>query len=249
MTNPLIEKFYELHPKQNELETFDDRFNHLDIELPKLKRETIDGDRYYTIPEENELLKMVSITSVISHINRDIFIKWRKKVGNEEADKITKAATSRGTDMHTLVENYLYNRQLPPVQPLSQFLFKISKTELNKINNIHCLEGPLYSKRLGVAGTTDCIAEHDGSLSVIDFKTAKEPKPTKWIEHYFVQAMFYGMAYYEMTGTQIKKLVIIMACENGECVVYEETDLNKYMKLVIKYIKQFVNDKLELISK
>ena len=201
------------------------------------------------MPNEDQLLKFVSITSVTSHFNKEIFVKWRKRVGNEEADRITKASTSRGTDMHTLVENYLYNHEvLPLVQPLSEFLFKIAKPSLNKINNIHCLEGALYSKQLGVAGTTDCIAEFDDELAVIDFKTSKKPKPREWIENYFVQAMFYGMAYYEMTGTPIKKLVIIMACEDGECVVYEEYDLNKYMKLVVEYIKKFVNDKLELLT-
>jgi genome maintenance exonuclease 1 len=224
-------------------------FCHIDINLPCLERETIDGVRYYTIPEENQLLKLVSITSVTSHFNKEIFVKWRKKVGVEEADRVTKAATSRGTDLHTLVENYLYNREeLPPVQPISEFLFKIAKPNLNKINNIHCLEGALYSKHLGVAGTTDCIAEYNGELAVIDFKTSKKPKPREWIENYFVQAMFYGMALYEMTGIRIKKLVIIMTCENGECVVYEEYDLKKYMKLVSEYIKKFVNDKLELMS-
>jgi genome maintenance exonuclease 1 len=223
-------------------------FKHIDVTLPNLERETIDGVRYYKVPNDDELLKLVSITSVTSHFNKEIFVKWRKKVGEEEAERITKAATSRGTDMHTLVENYLYNKNLPEVQPISDFLFKISKSELNKINNIHCLEGPLYSKQLGVAGTTDCIAEHDGELAVIDFKTSKKPKPREWITHYFVQAMFYGMAYYEMTGTPIKKLVIIMACENGECVLYEERDLKKYMKLVVEYIKKFVNDRLELMS-
>lgn len=223
-------------------------FNHLDVELPKLERQTIDGVRYYDVPDGEKLLKLVSITSVTSHFNREIFVKWRKRVGEDEAQKITKAATSRGTDMHSLVENYLYNKTLPSVPPLPDFLFKIAKAELNKIDNIHCLEGPLYSLQLGVAGTTDCIGEYDGELAVIDFKTSKKPKPREWIENYFVQAMFYGMAYYEMTGTPIKKLVIIMACEDGESVVYEESDLKKYMKLVVKYIKKFVNDKLELMG-
>ena len=223
-------------------------FNHLDNVLPQLERETIYGVRYYSIPDEDQLLKLVSITSVTSHFNKEIFVKWRKRVGVEEADKITKAATSRGTDTHTLIENYLLNKDLPTVQPISDFLFKIAKTELNKIDNIYCLEGALYSKQLGVAGTTDCIAEFDGELAVIDFKTSKKPKPREWIENYFVQAMFYGMALYEMTGISIKKLVIIMTCDNGECVVYEERDLNKYMKLVVQYIKKFVNDKLELMS-
>ena len=77
-------------------------FNHVECELPKLDRETIDGVRYYSVPDEEELLKLVSITSVTSHFNKEIFVNWRKKVGNETADKITKAATKRGTDMHTL---------------------------------------------------------------------------------------------------------------------------------------------------
>ncbi len=132
-------------------------FNHVDIELPQLERETIDGVRYYKVPDEDQLLKLVSITSITSHFNKEIFINWRKKVGEEEADRVTKAATSRGTDMHTLVEHHLKNEDLPKVQPLSDFLFKIAKTELNRINNIYALEGSLYSKQLGIAGTVDCI--------------------------------------------------------------------------------------------
>jgi len=222
-------------------------FKHVDLNLPKLSRETIDGVRYYSVPDEDELLRLVSITSVTSHFNKEIFVNWRKKVGNEEADRITKAATTRGTDMHTLTEHYLKNDQvLPEVPPISDFLFKISKGELNKIDNIHSLEGALYSKQLGIAGTVDCIAEYDGELSIIDFKTSKKPKPREWIEHYFVQAMAYGCMLYELTGISVKKLVIIMACENGECVVYEERDKSKYIKLLSKYIRKFVRDKLEL---
>ena len=221
-------------------------FNHVDLNLEPLKRETIDGVRYYSIPEVDELVKLVSITSVTSHFNKEIFVNWRKRVGDVEADKITKAATTRGTDMHTLTEYYLKNDDLPEVPPISEFLFKIAKGTLNKIDNIYALEGPLYSKQLGIAGTVDCIAEYDGELAIIDFKTSKKPKPRNWIEHYFVQAMAYGCMLYEMKGISIKKLVIIMACENGECVVYEETDKAKYIKLLGEYIRKFVGDKLEL---
>ncbi len=220
-------------------------FNHVDLDLPQLERETIDGVRYYKVPDNDELIKLVSITSVTSHKNRQIFVNWRKKIGEEEADKITRQATSRGTDMHTLVEHHLKNEKLPEVQPLSDFLFKISKSTLNRINNIHALEGSLYSKQLGIAGTVDCIAEFDNELSIIDFKTSKKPKPREWIEHYFVQCMAYGCMLYELTGIPVKKLVIIMACENGECVVYEERDKSKYIKLLTEYIREFVRDKLE----
>ena len=221
-------------------------FDHVDVSLPTLERETIDGVRYYKVPDDEELLRLVSITSVTSHFNKEIFINWRKKVGDEEADRITRAATSRGTDMHTLVEHHLNNEDLPKVQPISDFLFKIAKENLNRINNIYALEGSLYSKELGIAGTVDCIAEYDGELAIIDFKTSKKPKPREWIEHYFVQCMAYGCMLYELTGISVKKLVIIMACENGECVVYEVLDKSNYIKLISKFIRKFVIVKLDL---
>ena len=223
------------------------KFKHIDVELPKLDRETIDGIRYYKIPEEEQLLKLVSITSITSHFNKHIFEGWRKKVGEEEANRVTKQATSRGTDMHTLVEMYLKNSECASdILPISEFLFKILKSELDKINNIYSLEGSLYSKQLGIAGTVDCIAEYNGELAIIDFKTSKKPKPREWIEHYFVQCAAYACMFYELTGIPVKKLVILMACENGECVVYEEYDKSKYIKLLTQYIRKFVRDKLEL---
>ena len=217
-------------------------YNHVDLDLPSLDRETIDGVRYYDIPGES---KLVSITSVTSWINREIFREWRAKVGNQLADKITKAATSRGTDMHTLTENYLLNKDLPTVQPLSEFLFKQSKPKLDLIDNIHAIEKPLYSLKLGVAGTVDCIAEYEGELAVIDFKTSKKPKPREWIDHYFVQCAAYACMLYEMTGIMVKKFVIIMSCEDGECVVYEEYNKRKYINLLSQYIREFVEFKLQ----
>ena len=221
-------------------------FNHVDLDLPSLDRETIDGVRYYDIPGES---KLVSITSITSWINREIFRSWRARVGNEEADKVTKAATSRGTDMHTLTENYLLNEELPTVQPLSEFLFKQSKPQLNLIDNIHAIEKPLYSLKLGVAGTVDCIAEYEGELAVIDFKTSKKPKPRKWIDHYFVQCAAYACMLYEMKDIPVKKFVIIMSCEDGEVVVYEERNKAKYIKLLSEYIGEFVNFKLQEYGK
>ena len=220
-------------------------FKHVECDLPKLSRETIDGVRYYSVPDNDELLKLVSITSVTSHHNREIFVNWRKKVGEEEANRITKKATRRGTDMHTLTEHYLKNEELPEVPPISEMLFKIAKSKINLINNVYALEGSLYSKQLGIAGTVDCIAEYNGELAIIDFKTSKKPKPREWVEHYFVQCMAYGCMLYELTGIMIKKLVIIMACENGECVVYEEYDKAKYIKLLTEYIREFIQFKLE----
>ena len=217
-------------------------FNYVEIVYPELERQTIDGVRYYDTPDGR---KLVSITSVISHFNREKFRKWREKVGNEEADRVTKRATSRGTDMHTLSECYLRNLELPQVQPLSEFLFKQAKPKLNRIDNIHAIEQGLFSKQLGVAGTVDCIAEYDGELAVIDFKTSKQAKPREWIDGYFVQCAAYACMLYEMTGIRVKKFVIIMSCEDGDVVVYEEYEKGKYIKLLTEYIREFVESKLQ----
>ncbi len=224
-------------------------FNHVDVDLPLLERETIDGVRYYDVPGIEGYTKLVSITSVTSWINREIFREWRARVGNEEADKVTKAATSRGTDMHTLTEHYLKNEDLPTVQPLSEILFKQSKPQLNLIDNIHALEKSMYSLQLGIAGTVDCIAEYDGELAIIDFKTSKKPKPRKWIDHYFVQCAAYACMLFELKDIAVKKFVIIMSCENGEVKVYEEYDKAKYIKLLSEYIREFVNFKLQEYDK
>ena len=220
-------------------------FNHVELNLCPLERENIDGARYYKIPDFEEYVKLVSITSIISHINREFFDNWRKRVGVAEADKITRQATSRGTDMHTLCECHLMNRDLPPVQPLSEYLFKQAKPQLSQIDNIHAIEGPLYSRYLGVAGTVDCIGEYNGELAIIDFKTSKKPKKREWIDGYFVQCAAYACMFYEMTGQIVKKFVIIMSCEDGECVVYEEYDKGKYIKLLSDYIRDFIESKLQ----
>ena len=221
-------------------------FNHIEIDYPSLSRETVDGVRYYDTPNGK---KLVSITSVISHYNREIFREWRAKVGEQEANKVTKQATSRGTDMHTLAEYYLKNSKLPSVQPLSEMLFKQAKPTLDKIDNIHAQEQALFSYQLGVAGSVDCIAEYEGELAIIDFKTAKKPKPKKWVDHHFVQCAAYACMLYEMTGIMVKKFVIIMSCEDGEVVVYEEYDKRKYINLLSEYIREFVEFKLQEYGK
>jgi CRISPR/Cas system-associated exonuclease Cas4 (RecB family) len=225
-------------------------FNHQDEIFVPIERETIDGVRYYKVFGTEELIKMPSITSVISWRNRDKFKKWRTKVGEQEANNITRKATHRGTDAHTLIEEYLNNSDtFSDVLPLSQFLFKQAKPDLNRIDNILCQETALYSTELGIAGSVDCIAEFDGELSIIDFKTSAKPKKREWIEDYFVQCAAYACMLYEMKGLIVKKFVIIMTCENGEVEIYEEYDKKKYINLLGKYITEFVEFKLQEYAK
>ena len=210
----------------------------------ELEANTIDGVRYYTLPNGK---KAPSITSVTSFYNRQIFLNWRKKVGEEEANKITKVSTDRGTRFHDLVEKYLLNKDINTIDgvlPTTKALFVAAKDSLDNINNIHALEKPLYSEYFGIAGRVDCIAEYNGELAIIDFKTSKKIKPEKWLENYFVQETAYACMYYEMTGTAVEKIVTLMVADNGDVKVYEKRNKGEYIKLLTKYIKEFVTHKL-----
>jgi len=223
-------------------------FIHEDVPFVPIERETIDGVRYYKAMGADDFVKLPSITSVISHRNREKFKAWRAKVGEQEANNITRKATHRGTDAHTLIEEHLNNvepSEMSKVLPLSEFLFKQTKPTLNRINNILCQEQSLWSFEIGIAGSVDCIAEFDGELSIIDFKTSAKPKPREWIEDYFVQCAAYACMLYEMKGIMVKKFVIIMTCENGEVEVYEERDKRKYISLLYDYVGEFAESKLK----
>ena len=210
----------------------------------ELEANTIDGVRYYTLPSGK---KAPSITSITSFYNRQVFKNWREKVGEEQANKITKVATDRGTKFHDLVEKYLSNEDinsLKDVLPTTKARWIAARDALNKIDNIHALEKPLYSEYFGIAGRVDCIAEYEGELAVIDFKTSKKIKPEKWLENYFVQETAYACMYYEMTGISVKKIVTLMVADNGDVKVYEKRNKGEYIKLLTKYIKEFVTHKL-----
>ena len=218
------------------------KFIHKLIEVPKLERFHVDGKRFYKKVDSDDAMNFISITTITSNYSKEKFALWRKKVGEDEANRITKAATTRGTQMHNLIEHYIENKELPKSAPLPKLLFDVAKPELNKINNILGIEIQLYSEYFEIAGTADLIAEYDGVLSIIDYKTSERPKPREWIENYFVQCTAYAVMLYELTGIMAKQLVIIMACENGEVEVYKETDLKKYIKLLRKYIEKFKKD-------
>ena len=185
---------------------------------------------------------LLSLQLLLSITDR-FFIDWRKRVGLEEANRITKKATARGTDFHQVCQDYLENKDLvwDDYQLLTKHMFHHAKPYLDKINNIHAIERTLYSEYLGLAGRVDCIAEYEGELAVIDFKTSEKIKPEKWIENYFVQETFYAAAYYELTGQVVKKLITLMVTPGGEVKVFDKRNKDDYIRLLVRYIKEFVH--------
>jgi genome maintenance exonuclease 1 len=148
---------------------------------------------------------------------------WRKRVGEEVANKISRQATSRGTNVHTLCERYLNNDKLGDIMPDAKEMFVSLVPILDRIDNIHYQEQALWSEQLGLAGRVDCIAEFDGVLSVIDFKTSKRIKQRDDILDYFWQETAYALMYEEMVGEPIHQLVTIMAVDNEPPALFIET--------------------------
>jgi genome maintenance exonuclease 1 len=186
-------------------------FIHHDI--PKLERVTNpDGKRLYTTPSG---FAYPSVTTITGQATADGIRKWRLRVGEEEANRVSSRASARGTRIHSLCENYLLGNSIEP-DIFDAEMFGSIKFLLDQIDNIHCLETPLYCDHLQVAGTVDCIAEFQGKLSVIDFKTASKPKDRDDIYHYFMQCAAYSVAFEERTGIPIGRLVVIMAVENDD---------------------------------
>ena len=153
-------------------------------------------------------------------------------------------AMKTGTEMHSIVENYLNNRaEDMDKNPRAMKLFEQMKDELDKIDNIVAQEVPLYSDGLGVAGRVDCIAEYGGKLSIIDFKSSRKKKQKSWIKKYFLQATAYSLMYEEMTGDKVDQIVILISADDDTVMAYVE-DKNDYieqLKMVIEDYRQRKN--------
>lgn len=219
------------------------KFNHVGFArgsrpLPKLSQITAaDGSRVYATEDG---LAYPSVTTVLSAENREVIAEWRDRVGAEEANRISGRATRRGTKLHTYTEHYLQNDTgfFNDIDLITQELFRDFKSVLEPINNIHCQETKLYSHYLKLAGTVDCIAEYNGRLSVIDFKTASKPKKKDWIHSYFMQCAAYAIMYEELTGIPVPQLVVLIAVEDEQPQVFIEKR-NTWAKPLIDARKRF----------
>lgn len=188
-------------------------------DFASLQRDTFaDGRRVYVTPEGNKYPSVTSITGVNSTFNKSA---WIQRVGPEEAERVTNRALSRGTRVHSLCENYLLGNELN-IDIFDMEMWSTMRPMLDDIDNIHCLETPLYSDFLKAAGTVDCIAEYQGKLSVIDFKTSSRVKERSDIYNYFEQTAAYSVMFEERTGIPIGRLVIIMTIDDDAPRVFVE---------------------------
>ena len=214
--------------------------------LPKTKGKRIDGFRFYDINGKN----YPSITTVLGIRKSEALKGWREKIGENVANWEMGRAARRGKSFHTLVEQYLKGEtpSIRDVLPLG--LFKLLKPYIDQIDNIHLLEAIMYSKKLTVAGQVDCVAEYNGKLSVIDFKTANKERQEDWIDNYFLQTTAYAHMYEETFGTPIEQIVILIASEDGTTQAFiknkadYEKELGKAIEGFYKYYEELNKDKI-----
>lgn len=215
------------------------KFEHIGVtfEYGDLEAETSETGRLYVTPEGN----YPSITTVLSVLSEASIKKWRKRVGEEEANKISYRASTRGTAVHEIIEKYINNEEnfkdgyTPDI--ISSFL-DLKPILDTRIGRVYAQEAPLYSTHLGVAGRVDCVAEFDGKLSIIDFKTSRKPKKEEWVTNYFMQETAYAIMWEERTKQPITQLVTIITVDNNEPQVFIEHRDN-WAKPLLETIEQY----------
>ena len=202
---------------------------------PKLEAIETENGRRYILPNGDIV---PSVTTILGHFKKKALHEWRRKVGEEEANRISRVASNRGTKFHKLAEDYFDGKQLSeivrPLMPDMKQSFLSCLDEFNKIDNIHYSEATLYSEILGIAGRTDLVAEYMNKLSIIDFKTSRKEKTEEQIIDYFLQGTAYGLMYEELTGTPIEQVVIIMSSDGL-------SRPQVFVKNIVDYIDDLVN--------
>jgi genome maintenance exonuclease 1 len=212
-------------------------FKHSLVEPFTLSQQTIDGKRFYVLPEG---IKLKSVTTVLSEkTDKTALFEWRKRVGNEEANKISVRAGRRGTSVHGIAERYVLNEEnyYKKEVPANIDSFKQIKPIIDKnVDNIYGIELALFSKTLKAAGKTDLVAHYNGVPSIIDFKTSLKLKKEEWIENYFLQSTTYSMMFESLYKIQIPQIVIIIAVDHESPQVF------------VKERKQYVNKVIEIFT-
>jgi len=214
----------------------------LDYTLPSITSE--DGGRVYITPQGN---KYPSVSTISRILNRDAITAWRKRVGNEAADKKTKRGANRGTGVHLICEKYMMSglsvMERAGMMPTTKELFLQIQGKLDThVKIVYAIEQALYSDRLKIAGRADAIVSWDGVIAILDFKTAEKPKPIEWILNYFVQAAAYAEMFEERTGVKINRLVVLMAVETELHPTVYVREKQEYLPILQKCIDTFYDE-------
>lgn len=207
------------------------------VQLPELKFDmkavTTDRGRVYTTPNGN---LYPSVTTVLSTGDNKALEEWKERVGLEEANRVSSMAARRGTALHTVCEKYLLNEmpstKIASLMPTTKELFFKIRPFLDiSVGRVLALEQAMYSDKLGIAGRVDCIAEWNGKLSIVDFKSSTNQKEKENISNYFMQCTAYSIMFRELTKIPIDQIVVLIGTENGPGQCFVESASNYVAQL------------------
>ena len=215
-------------------------FTHKPVEIPEVSTKTVNRKRFYVTPDGG---MFPSITTVLSVRKKEGLAEWRKKVGDDVANYISRTAANRGTKVHKMVEDFLNNEEV--VQDNREFLpwclFSQLKPVLSeKIDTIYAQEAGLWSSKYQVAGRVDCIAEYNGIPSIIDFKTSRSERKDDYNLEYYIQASAYAEMFEERTGIEINQIVILVVTEDGAVQEFIK-EKHDYLPLLVETIDDFTS--------
>ena len=224
-------------------------FNHEPVNLPNIKARNQNGSRVYETPDGSFY---PSITTVLSVRNKKGLFEWRKRVGDDVANYVARTSAARGTAVHHMCEDYLNNEDMKEHEKkfLPYCLFgQLQKKVLHKIDNIRAQECGLYSDKYKVAGRVDCIAEYNGKLSIIDFKTSSKERNDAWNENYYIQASAYAEMFEERTGIEINQICVLVVTEDGAVQEFVK-DKKEYVPLIEETVSEWEmkNEKINSVG-
>ena len=217
-------------------------YNRKDFELDLLEfaqLNRIDGEtRLYETPTGQ---RYPSVTTALGKMtDKTALNEWRQRVGEVEANKVSARAATRGTNIHNMCEKYILGEEVDTSMPFNMTMFRQIKMILDdKVDMIRATECTLFSHHLQIAGTCDLIADYDGRLSIIDYKTSAKRKRKDWIEGYFLQASLYSYMLWEMTDILVKDIVIIIGVDDSlESQIFIERP-QRYLEKAVDLVRSY----------
>ena len=201
---------------------------------------TINRKRRYSF----EGIAYPSVTAILSATkperDRQALQNWRKRVGYQQAQKITTKAAKRGTSVHSAIKYYLRQQPIPEDIEDNSFWHSIEPV-LAQVDRVHLVESAIYHSEAGYAGSYDCLGEWEEKLCVFDWKTASKPKKQEWIVDYCLQVAAYISAVNHFYRVNIQRGMVAIALGDrpAQLFVLEGKDLADYQQQFFERLRQF----------
>ncbi|NNL59218.1 MAG: exonuclease [Nitrosopumilus sp.] len=214
------------------------QLNHIPVSFEPAQLIERDDGHYYQTPKGDVFPSITTMLHKTMPLEKQQSLEnW--KAQEVAADYITQESAVIGTQTHEMIENYLNGISFTEqYRLLSVAHFNNLLPFIQKINDIHGTELRLYSEAMKIAGTSDCIAKYDGKLSIIDYKTKRSNQQEEWMTDHFIQGTAYAQMFKEMTGIEIKQVVILVSSEKNTRMEFVK-NTGDYVDLLVERLTKF----------